>query len=463
MNLLPADSPLVRWLRNPFLIHRSQYLISFGLIGVFVAALIGWHRQPSTILSQINASNELVFYEQISWVEISLRWLTFALGLYIAFHFLRRPVRWLVIRRTGIVLMVVIMLFPVLRVYWEPDHTIDSNLLYYEIDRVVSDIEDGIPHQQQEWRNSQRIEPRTNGNMSSVRVTNVQSWEISDLTLRNLKSAMDDFFGLSNSFLFLMTRGWAIALVGSMCILFGCYLSVNQWERAETSKRYFLTGGILFLFALLLTPRLVGNYYGYLGAEANQRGDYDIANQYWREELKWFPVAGYSMGWYQKIGDMERQRGCDDSLAALVVEANECLLADQVDECVRILYRVRKLFPDNPGIRYWLGSALVKQGIECYNRSEYGLAREIWQSALAYLPTDAMAWYGLAMANRQLGDFDHAVRNMEQVVRIQNYLSFKKLTIRGEWLLSQSWEAYHRKGLNDSFNYYRDWLRPESW
>jgi tetratricopeptide (TPR) repeat protein len=446
-----------------FRIHRSNYFLLLGVAAVLVAVAMDWYRQPSAQLSYIDASNQLVPIEGHSWVETGLRVVTGTFALAIAAMLVRRQPRWCAIWRATVLMLGVVSLFPSLRAHWEPSMGIDSSVVYIQVDRVVAQMEDAIPHQQMEWRHWLKIEPDAAVFGGVVEIPGVPGWTISTLSLARLHVALSDIFGLSNEFLNLITRWWIVAIVGSLLILLGCYLKANELARPG------MIGGsqsgllIVALYAIVIAPRLVGNYYEQLGQDAMARGEYNEASSHWRSELTWFPRARYALVWHDDLGRLDKLRGCTTCLNARLHDIFWLLNSNRLDEAVTQLYRALSLYPEDMRIRYWLGYSLVEQGIRAFNQRDYARARDTFQEALAFVPTHAMAWYGMAMANQQMGLHEAVISNIQQIVLIQSYLSFKRLTVKGESYLAKSWAAYKREDWIAAFNHYRDWLRPESW
>lgn len=447
----------------PFRVHRSNYLLLAGLLAVLVAANMDWYRQPEALASFVDTQNRLVLVEAWSWVEVALRACTFVLALAIGLCLLRSQRSWPLIWRLSLLMLGGLLLFPALRVHWEPQLAIDANLLYLQVDRVVTNMEDMLPLLQTEWRHWLQIDPNFMLAGNTMGLPSTPDWKLSSLTLAQLPVVLDDLFGLSNEFLNLITRWWVVALVGTLMLLFGCYLKSVELDEPGLLGRSRMGWWIAALFVLVIAPRLVGNYYQDLGYEAFVRGNQEEAVKHWRTALSWFPRARYVLSWHFHKGRLEKMKGCDDCFDVFLSDAYLLLQKNRLDEAITLLQRAWELAPGDERIRYWLGYCMIGRGGVAFNRRDYALAREIFQEAVALLPTHAMAWYGLAMAHQQLGLHDEAISNLEQIARLQSYLSFKRLTIKGEVYMARSWAAFRRGDWLGAFDQYRDWLRPESW
>jgi tetratricopeptide (TPR) repeat protein len=129
----------------------------------------------------------------------------------------------------------------------------------------------------------------------------------------------------------------------------------------------------------------------------------------------------------------------------------------------RALEKAAALAPDMPEMRYWLSQAYVESGIDIFNTGQYAAADRFFRRALAHVPSDALAWYGRAIVQLRLRDFAAAAEYTHQVVRLQNYLGFKKYPPHAQWLLALSWSAYRRGDFVEAHRYFSEYLTPERW
>jgi tetratricopeptide (TPR) repeat protein len=102
-------------------------------------------------------------------------------------------------------------------------------------------------------------------------------------------------------------------------------------------------------------------------------------------------------------------------------------------------------------------------GFDLFNAGQYSGADRQFAVALNLVPIDALVWYGRAMAHLRMRDERRAADFLEQAVRIQEHLNFRRLTLRAQWYVLRSWSDYRDGQFDAAHANYVKQLTPESW
>jgi tetratricopeptide (TPR) repeat protein len=101
----------------------------------------------------------------------------------------------------------------------------------------------------------------------------------------------------------------------------------------------------------------------------------------------------------------------EDALSAKSRAAKQALAAGRNSEAIRLYRELVKALPDNPGLRFNLGLALIKGGQPAAAISEL-------QRATESQPEFAPAWFLLGLAHQQLGKPRDAITSLRTAVRL---------------------------------------------
>ena len=445
-----------------FGIDRSEYILWIGAVGLLVAAYMGWHEHPSSLLTTVNAGNELEFAVTVSPFELVLRALTVLWAVLLIFTLLWQR-RTIIVRRAGLTLLLLHLVFPYFINQWEPERMLDGRLLYLETDRVVQDMENNLQEQQRDWRDNQVFSVTHRIFITSLHLPVEDNWGLRLISPGRQEHVLQNILGVSNAFLNLCTRGWILALVAPLLVLSGLYLRDPEGGSVFVADLKLFIAAALMLLTALLVPRMIGNHLEELGDEAYYRGEQNPALNYWRAAEKWDRALKYSLSFRQKMGQVEKNLACYDCLDAILADAYADLGDLQLPKTLADLERAERIAPHAKELRYWLASILTELGVSAFNRGQFTIAMEYWQRATLYLPIDPLPWYGQAMAQLRLKQFGKAAVALEQVTRLQEFLSFRKLTIRAQTHVMKSWAAYHRGDWLAAYSHYRQSLVPDNW
>jgi Tfp pilus assembly protein PilF len=73
---------------------------------------------------------------------------------------------------------------------------------------------------------------------------------------------------------------------------------------------------------------------------------------------------------------------------------------------------------ENASIQYYPSDEPLRQGLEHFNRGNFGIAEQYFRDAVEKAPTDASAWIGLAASYDRLGHFDLADRAYRSAIHL---------------------------------------------
>ncbi len=444
-------------------LHRGYYVFAVAFLAILLAALRDWYPLPASSLSGFERDALApVLHAPVIW-ELGLR-IALPVFAFAAFAVLRcRPGINGLLAGIGWLLLGLVLAFPYVINQWYPEIGVDTRVVFRQVDRVVNDLEASLNWQQSDWRQTYVIDTKSQPPETIGTSVFDDIWGLEAILPEYQTHVLQNILGYSNEFLNLVSRAWVFALVGLTLLMLAMHL-LDGGLPASKAKRGLWALSCAALTMGLLLPKLLGYYYIEQGKDSYAKGDLLIAERYWRQAGEWNPSLRFSLGYFTKLGELAMERGCADCPEAALYELAKAIKTGQYWRAEQAaMHAERYPLSDIPGYRYWLASVYLEYGIQAFNAGQYGLAEELWQKTLLQLPTAAMAWHGLALVHIKYKQFDRAAAEMQQVVSLQKYLTFKKLTITGQFYLTKSWDAYQRGDLPAAQLFYSQYLTPESW
>jgi tetratricopeptide (TPR) repeat protein len=171
----------------------------------------------------------------------------------------------------------------------------------------------------------------------------------------------------------------------------------------------------------------------------------------------------YSWPHYHRLGQLARLQDRPTSLETVLADAYDAMARDWPQSAVERLYQAQMTYPEERAVDRFLGVALAEAGIDAFNRGQPSLAKDYWEESLRYLPINPTPWYGLSLFHGRRQRHDESARCLKQLVRLQAYLGYKRLPVRGQALVTESWAAFQRGDLPAAHETYSRSLRPETW
>jgi tetratricopeptide (TPR) repeat protein len=444
-------------------LDRSVYLVTVGAVVLTAGACWPWSRVPSAAQSYVNAAGELVLRTEPHWTEIVARLTAFLGGLLcLGLVLRRRPPHRGALRGAWIGLAFLVA-FPCWVNQWAADQVRDKKLLFREMNRVVDDMEKNMFEQQADWRDWQAFAPET---VAAVTATKPEehTWDAALFSPSRWDRALEEVLGVSHEFLgFFQPLLLAALLVGASCTLLGVHLASRLGFAGFRAGLSWGLGAAAVFLAAALVPRVTGEYLLIEAEQALNRGEQQEGLGCFRAAARWKPALRSSWWYYRRLGQLVRLRDRETSPEPFVAAAYTALLAGRAEAALKPLGRARDLAPQDSSARLFLGWALSEAGISAFDRGQYGLAREYWLESRAYVPINPTPWYGLALVYLRLKQFDRAARCNEQIVRLQGYLGYKRLTAASQALVARSWAALQRGDLPAAHRMHSRSLTPENW
>jgi tetratricopeptide (TPR) repeat protein len=436
-------------------------VLLLGVVTLILALSSDWFIVPSSSLTSANLTKDFVLHP-ISSLEVSARASIFIyLASVLAVFLTKSQLTPWCIQISKFVLLIILM-FPFLTGYLYPEYGMDSRLIYKQVDQVVEDMEAELNTQQLDWDQQRTIHVQKALIASMDTTIFDEVWGLQIFQPEYQTFFLQNFLGFSNEFLNVIRRGWVFAVVGLILINLGLYLSR---DKSLLSYRHGgkINLGLIVLLGLLISPKIIGYYYIEKGKFYFARGDYPEASRNWQTAAKWNPTLNYSLPYYAKQGELDLKRGCTECEAVIVYRINNAVAHGQFKELKGILARLKGKELTIPGFRYWKASLYTEQGIDAFNSGEYSLAEEFWNSALREVPISATAHYGLSLVAVKYKQFDKAAQRLAYLIRLQNFLSFRKMTITGQYYLTESWSALHQGDIATAHYFYSLYLTPDNW
>jgi tetratricopeptide (TPR) repeat protein len=444
-------------------VDKARYLVLGGGAVLAGAALLPWAAVPSSSTSALGPAGALALASEAPWPELLWRLAALLGGLSFVLAALRpaAPGRW--VCGAAWLLGAALLAYPCWVTQWAPQQNADARLLYFEMERVINDMERNTTEQQVDWRDWQVFTDETLADHAAVNPTE-GTWNSSLFAPNRWDFALGEVLGVSPELLGFFRPPLLAALLNAVVfVLLGLHAASGAGLAGFTRG---LCGGLLALGVLLavpLVPRAVGEH---LLAEADRafaRGEQQEALRCLVKARAWKPALRYSWWYRRRLGQVTQLLDRGQDANTYLALAYEDFLAGRPGECVARLYRAQELAEADPSVRLFLGLAFAEAGLRAFNNGQFGLAKDYWEEALARAPTNPMPWYGLSLLYLRTRQFDRAARCSEQVVRLQKSLGYRRLTAPSQAYLTGSWAALGRGDLPAAHDLYSRSLTPENW
>ncbi len=272
-----------------------------------------------------------------------------------------------------------------------------------------------------------------------------------------------DTLGLSNAFYNMAGTGYYLGLGGLAIVLLGIYGRRPGGRTLLLRDIWFAPLCIAGVFAVLFVPRAIGEYHSQMADAAATVGDDALAMAELRQMPFWMPTVAYSLNYQARIGDITGRRGCVSCPETYLAQAAAAVKSRDFGAAVAALERAATLDPTMPGLNMWLGQGYLELGLDTFNAGFYSSADTLFRQAIAHYPAQALAWYGRGIVQIRRHDYGAAAGDLLQVVRLQQYLGFRKYPPHAQWLLAGAWQAYQSGDYNDAHRLFSEYLTPELW
>ncbi|MBN9560598.1 MAG: tetratricopeptide repeat protein [Alphaproteobacteria bacterium] len=440
---------------------RSDYAILASVLFMALSAYRAWYVLPSPYDTTIGLDGLLSIVETEFPAATVLRVGIGAFGAVILLLLLAKAQALAKLRWPGWLLLGATLALPFAMQLWSPNLVRETQVIYSHVDRASNDIEFNLKNQQRDWRDLQRFDPSPVLRWATD-LSGYTDWSFEMLGLAGQVDVLDAL-GLTNGYFNVAGRGWYFGMSGLLVFQLGVYGRLTGGRRYLLRDLPLIPVCLVSVFALILVPRAIGEYHSQVAGRAISKGDDTHALEELRAVRFWIPSIAYSLAFQAEIGAITQRRGCMSCPETYLYRANNAVAVRDYQGAARALEKAAALAPEMPGMRYWLGQAYVESGIDIFNTGQYTAADRFFRRALAYVPSDALAWYGRAIVQLRLRDFAAAAEYTHQVVRLQNYLGFKKYPPHAQWLLARSWSAYRRGDFVEAHRYFSEYLTPELW
>jgi Flp pilus assembly protein TadD len=114
--------------------------------------------------------------------------------------------------------------------------------------------------------------------------------------------------------------------------------------------------------------------------------------------------------------------GCRAVLAGLsltgVIALGGCISDKPVDTQEGVPPITTATIQENASVQYYPSDEPLRQGLEHFNRGNFGVAEKYFRDAVEKAPKDASAWIGLAASYDRLGRFDLADRAYQSAIHL---------------------------------------------
>jgi tetratricopeptide (TPR) repeat protein len=465
VSVLREQVQRLRWryrlLVMPLGSHRAFWLVVAGAALLVLAAARPWTLHPTAVA--IVGAGELQLREQTFAVDQMLRAVIGAVGLvYLAaltrLIAPRRWQRWLVW-----LLPAVLLAYPAWVTQLSPGRMSERSLLYHEMNRVARDMDANLTGQQVDWRAWQRLSRETVRDTPALDAA--EPWSLATFSPTQVQRLPEELLGLSDEFLGLLRpTPLVLALAGLVMLIYGLHRGFKgTW--GDLGRGLMLAGGVAaVLLAWPVGSRLAAEAHVAGHEEALRRGDSRAAVEHLHAAAALHPRL--ASAWYHqaRLGRLAQQQDRHDTPDALLARAYALLSAREPRAALVQIERAQRLFPEQAeALSRPLALALSEAGIEAFNRGQNSLAAEHWQASLQLLPINPMPWYGLSLAHLRQQRFDDAARCLEQLALLQRYLGYRRLVVRSQAVVVQSWAALQRGDRAAAHALYSRSLHPEGW
>jgi tetratricopeptide (TPR) repeat protein len=444
-------------------VRRDTIALAVGTTICLIAGFYPWFEVPSAERSWLDADQLLHIVAMENPFSIATRMLLLTFSLISALMLVLRFQRVRTIRHAAIFLLFAYLLAPQWILNWSADELKDSQIVYNHVDRVITDMELGLIHQQADWRAAQSFRTSARDRPSLIEEPAFESWTLGLLEWSGQEEVFDQIFGLSNSFLNIANRGWYGAVAGLLVWLLGAYGGSVLSNRIRVQDLRLVPILAIGMLVCSLFPRAVAEVSDRYLMRDLAAGDYRSATTNLADASFWSPIRDLSIGYRAQAGTMAEQLDCVNCSQVLIANANIALYARNYLKASELLDQVADLAPDSSGLRYWRALAHAGLGFDLFNAGQYSGADRQFAVALNLVPIDALVWYGRAMAHLRMRDERRAADFLEQAVRIQEHLNFRRLTLRAQWYVLRSWSDYRDGQFDAAHANYVKQLTPESW
>jgi|GEM_PF-4671065 len=442
-------------------IPRNYYLFAVGWFAVLLGVQAGWYSIPSSAASSFgSASLQLSEHAAIGWEFAVRAGLLCYAGLAVAA--LRGTV---VFRRrvigAGWLLLLLTLAFPYVMNHWYPEYGLDTRVIYRQVDRVVDDMEAGLNWQHFDWRESRIIMTQMPPDTLSATVFE-DEWGVKAALPEYQTHVLQNVLGYSNEFLNSVGKGWIFAILGLILTILPARWLIPVSAEAERSPR--LWPMFVVVLAGLLIPKWLAYYYVDQGKTRYAAGNWHEAADDWRRAAFWNPGVDYALPYFADLGEMAQAKECVACPEWPLFELAKAVRTGNYARAEQLAGEpLTQRLVEMPAYRYWLSAVFLEYGVQAFNAGQYGLAEELWNKTLVQMPTSAMAWYGLSLVYLKYKQFERAAEAINQVVALQKFVNFRKMTISGQYWATKSWAAFRRDDPVAAHQLYTKYLTPDSW
>lgn len=442
-----------------FSAHRSTYLFLLAMLVLLISAISHWYYVP------VWESGRGQWLESsLSFGEALARILMLLTALAVPYFCLRQSNASRFFQRVCWSLLILVAFFPFYISHWQPEQFMAGNIIHQELERVSADMEANMVHQQSDWRYWQVIESDSFTNYRGVEIPEKDGWGMAYLYPSSHQYIFQQIFSYSNDFLNVVSRGWVFAGSGLIILLIGMSLQPAAPGVGRFPNVLFICGMGLLLVAVLVTPRAISEYQLQKAEHHAAQGNSALAIELYRSAVDWKPSLRFSLEYYQSsLGILLSKRGCNYCYETLMMRFAEEISQGRISQARITLSLVEQMYPRRSEVAFWFDALNNRMAIEAFNAGQYSLAAEYWTSSRQFVPFNPVSHYGLALVNVKLKRFSQASESLEKLVTLQEYLTFKRLTIKGQHIVMQSWSAYWTDDYLSAFQLYSLGLTPEVW